>query len=325
MLLPTNLSPLDFDTRYRLESQAWLPAIVDLCHQHGLSSTNLIPFVDGSNLIVSVADEFVIKVFPPFHRNQWESEYRALRRFWTDDVLIPIPRLVQYGEREDRWTYVILSKLPGVTLESIWPELTIAGKIACMERIGTIMARVHSVPVGELYDLDPPWEPFLHGQMSQCKARHERLKMPEWFLREVENYVATNHSLLPTEAPVILTGEYTPFNLLANQIDGQWQITGMIDFGDVMVGFREYDFLGACLFLGEGNASLIDALFRGYGYASPRMDDMLRRRLLLLALLHRYSNLRAQIRIDNWLSRVNTLTDLERLIFACDNKGRTIP
>jgi hygromycin-B 7''-O-kinase len=321
MLLPTNLTPADFDTRYRLESQTWLPAISDICYEHGLPATGLTPFTDGSNLIAGVADEFVIKVFPPFHRYQWESEYRALKRLWNQDISIPIPRLLASSEREDGWTYVVLSKLPGVTLESVWPRLPIADKIACMGQIGTMMARVHSVPVGELHDIDPPWEPFLQTQLVNCKNRHARQKMPAWFLQEVDEYVASKSVLMPNESPVILTGEYTPFNLLAEEVDGHWRITGMIDFGDVMVGFREYDFLGPCLFLGEANASLIDTLFQSYGYASPRKDEILRGRLMVLAVLHRYSNLQAQIRIDNWSSRANTFPDLERLIFACGHKS----
>ncbi len=280
----------------------------------------MIPFQDGSNLIASVAHEYVVKVFPPFHRNQWESEHRALTKLWNHDIYIPIPRLVAQGEREDHWTYVILSKLPGESLERVWPGLTIVEKVACMQQIGRIMASVHSVPVGDLFDLDPPWQPFLQSQVAQCQARHKRLGMPAWFLNEIETYVHSKSILLPNEPRVILTGEYTPFNLLASNIDSQWQITGMIDFGDAMVGFREYDFLGPCLFLGEGNARLIDALFAGYGYANPRFNDALRSRLLLLAILHRYSHLRAQIRIDDWLARVHSLPDLERLIFPTDSE-----
>lgn len=318
MQLPRDLTPTDFDTRYRLDAPTWLPAIAEICRNHGLSPATLIPFQDGSNLIASVADEYVIKVFPPFHRNQWESEHRTLTKLWNHDISIPIPRLLAEGEREDNWTYVILSKLPGESLERVWPGLTIVEKIACMRQIGRIMASVHAVTVGDLSDLDPPWQPFLQLQVAQCQARHQRLGMPEWFLNEIEEFVPSKSVLLPNEPPVILTGEYTPFNLLASNVDSQWQITGMIDFGDAMVGFREYDFLGPCLFLGEGNARLIDALFAGYGHPNPRFDDALRSRLLLLAILHRYSHLRAQIRIDDWLARVHSLLDLERLIFPTD-------
>jgi hygromycin-B 7''-O-kinase len=318
MQLPTNLTPADFDSRYRLDAQTWLPVIAEICHDHGLSSTALAPFADGSNLIASVADEFVIKVFPPFHRNQWESEYRTLRELGKHDISIPIPRLVAHNERDDGWTYVILSKLPGVTLESIWPQIDLAEKAEIMGQIGRIMARVHQVPVGELQDLDPPWASFLPAQMSQCKTRHEHLVMPDWFLNEIDDYVTATVALIPNESSVILTGEYTPFNVLVSQKDARWKITGMIDFGDAMVGFREYDFLGPCLFLGEGNAALIDALFHGYGYGNPRSDAALRSRLLMLAALHRYSNLDAQIRIDGWRSRVRSLAELEGLIFGLE-------
>ena len=315
MHLPQNLTPTDFDTRYRHDSQAWLPAIVDICKAHGLPTTPLVSFPDGSNLIAAAADEFVVKVFPPFHRDQWESERRTLAHLAAHDISISIPQLAGQGEREDRWTYVILSKLPGVTLERVWPSLTTAEKAGCMRQIGRVMAEVHAIPVGGLSDLDPLWASFLPKQIAQCKTRHTRLGMPEWFLREVENYVMSKEAPIPDEPSVILTGEYTPFNLLAGQINSQWQITGMIDFGDAMVGFREYDFLGPCLFLGEGNGSLIDALFDGYRYTNPRFDAALRRRLMTLAILHRYSHLRAQIRIDDWPSRVQSLQDLEQLIF----------
>lgn len=320
MQLPQDLTPADFDTRYRHDSQAWLPTIADICRIHGLPTTPLVPFRDGSNLIASAADEFVVKVFPPFHRDQWESERRTLAHLANHDISISVPQLAGQGEREDGWTYVILSKLPGITLERVWPSLTTAEKAGCMRQIGHVMARVHSISVGDLSDLEPLWGPFLQTQITQCKARHTRLGMPEWFLREVEDYVMSKEALIPDEPPVILTGEYTPFNLLADKIDSQWQVTGMIDFGDAMIGFREYDFLGPCLFLGEGNASLIDALFDGYRYTTPRFDAALRRRLMTLAILHRYSHLRAQIRIDDWPSRVQSLPNLERLIFPSNRE-----
>lgn len=319
MHLPTHISPTEFDTRYRLDAQGWILAIEELCMQHGLSPSDITPFTDGSNLIASVADCFVVKIFPPFHQNQWESERRTLARLWGNGLptSVPIPRLIAEGKREDGWTYVILSRLPGVTLESVWPRLVHDERVEIMSQIGRIMAEVHAVPVGELQDLDPPWVPFLRAQVKSCKARHERLGMPAWFVGEIEAYVASNLVLDPNESPVILTGEYTPFNLLVGQMDSQWRITGMIDFGDAMIGYREYDFLGPCLFLGEGNASLIDSLFHAYGYASPRGDSALRKRLMSLAILHRYSNLNAQIRIDSWSTRVESVSALERLVFGC--------
>lgn len=314
--LPTHLSPSEFDTQYRRHPPSWVPAIAELCERHGLSPVDIVPFADGSNLIASVADQVVVKVFPPFHRHQWESEWRTLQKLAEHPLIVSVPRLIAYGTRDDSWTFVILSKLSGVTLERVWPQLSRPEKIEMMNQIGHLMAQVHSVPVGTLEDLDPPWALFLHEQAERCKVRHSRLGMPNWFLNEVNDYVAARFAGIPDESPVILTGEYTPFNLLVQQIGTQWRLTGMIDFGDVMIGFREYDFLGPCLFLGEGDPLLVDGLFQGYGYANPRSDAALRGRLMLLAILHRYSNLEAQIRIDVWASRVHSISELERLVFS---------
>jgi hygromycin-B 7''-O-kinase len=316
MQLPQDISPVDFDEHYRLDPGAWKSAIEEVGHAHGIPFEDFSPFSDGSNLIAAVADEFVIKIFPPFHRHQWESEWRVLRRLWEHGLSIPIPKLIAQGERNDHWSYVILSKLPGVTLESVWPGLSIGEKTSLMAEIGTMMAQVHSVPIAELHDLEPEWGSFLRGQVEKCHARHRRLGMPDWFLEGVDAFLHEKMHLIPDEPPVILTGEYTPFNLLVNPIGDQWRITGMIDFGDAMIGLREYDFLGPCLFLGEGRFELLDSLFNAYGYANPRKDEALRERLTVLAILHRYSNLTFQIRIENWESRVKSLEELVNLVFA---------
>ena len=66
------------------------------------------------------------------------------------------------------------------------------------------------------------------------------------------------------EDRVLLTGEYTPFNILAQRDATGRQLTGMIDFGDAMVGPRAYDFLGPSMFSCAGEPLLVAALLRGY-------------------------------------------------------------
>jgi hygromycin-B 7''-O-kinase len=72
----------------------------------------------------------------------------------------------------------------------------------------------------------------------------------------------------------------------------------MFDFGDGLVGPREYDWLGPLCFLAAGDAARIDAFFDGYhGRAFDRGQ---REALLRLLLLHRYSHLKAQIAVPGW-------------------------
>jgi NAD(P)-dependent dehydrogenase (short-subunit alcohol dehydrogenase family) len=68
-------------------------------------------------------------------------------------------------------------------------------------------------------------------------------------------------------------------------------------FGDGLVGPREYDWLGPLCFYCAGHAGRLQAFFGGYG---ARPDAAARLALLRLMLLHRYSNLKAQLALPGW-------------------------
>jgi hygromycin-B 7''-O-kinase len=113
---------------------------------------------------------------------------------------------------------------------------------------------------------------------------------------------------------VILTGEYTPFNLMTDRRTDH-ALTGMIDFGDTMIGYHEYDLLGPSVFLCEGNPVLVQSLLHGYGYLKNDINPSLRRRLMTLQILHRYSNFNSQLRIPDWQHKVHSILQLEQLIW----------
>src|SRR5205085_12255108 len=151
---------------------------------------------------------------------------------------IPIPELIAYDIRDDGWMYVVMTKLEGTMLENAWNECSHAEKADIMEQIGQLMAAIHSIPA----ELElTTWPDFIKKQVNNFFSRHSRQGMPQWFMSEVEAYVRNAIPLLPAEfIPVILTGEYTPFNLLVTRTKGKLTITGMIDFGDTMIGYHEY-------------------------------------------------------------------------------------
>ncbi|MBL0341170.1 MAG: aminoglycoside 3'-phosphotransferase/choline kinase family protein [Bacteroidetes bacterium] len=315
MKLPKNIEIAFFEKSFRLQPLLWQDIILELCELNNLPKNDFYPYKDGSNLIASVADKYIIKIFPPFHRHQWESEYRVLKNL-NKKIQIPVPELLASGELEDGWTYVIITKLPGVTMESIWGSVGDAAKKHLLRQTGQIMSQVHSLSADELSDLPPTWEEFINSMIERCYERHVRLKAPEWLLKELLEYCSHNIHLLPTNfKPVILTGEYTPFNLLVSQTNNQWNISAMIDFGDAMIGFNEYDLLGPSVFCCEGNFELVAALFEGYGIPYNNVNSDFRTRLMLLMLLHRYSDLNTQIFIPEWSIRAKSLEELEELIW----------
>jgi hygromycin-B 7''-O-kinase len=313
--LPDQIDPAYFHKAFRLRPARWQEAVRDLCRRHRLPFQPFQPFSDGSNLVAGVGERWIVKIFPPFHRHQWESEHRVLR-YLNGRVEVPIPELPACGEAENGWTFVIITRLSGESLETAWPQCTPEEKAGLLRSIGRIMAQVHALPVGELHSLEPHWEAFLAGQVAGALHRHRRLGMPDWFLDDLDRFLRQAFPLLPERAElVILTGEYTPFNLLVEGEPGKRRIAGMIDFGDAMTGFREYDLLGPILFLAQGDAVLTRAFLKAYGYDDDKIDAGLRRRLMVLALLHRYSNFTVQVRIPGWQERTDSLENLEKLIF----------
>jgi hygromycin-B 7''-O-kinase len=307
--LPSDLDPVVFDRTYRLAFDTWRPAVVEVCARHDVRVEPFRPFASGSNLVAGVGGDRVVKIFPPFHRHQWESEHRVLAHL-DGRVAAPVPRLVAHGERPDGWTYVVISLLPGVGLDTTWSQLARADQAQLLERIGAVMAEIHALPTDGLADLPPDWDAFLAAQVAGCRARHERQGAPAWLIAQVESFVARSLPTLPASfRPVVLTGEYTPFNLLVSPTPAGCALSGMIDFGDAMIGLPDYDLLGPCLFLAAGDRDLLAALFRGYPGALHR------RRLMLLCLLHRYANLGVQLRVPGWRERARSIEDLEELIW----------
>ena len=103
---------------------------------------------------------------------------------------------------------------------------------------------------------------------------------------------------------------------LVEQVDGIWHISGLIDFGDAMLGLPEYDLLGPGAFLIQGDKQLLCEFLTAYGYLSHELTGRLSHQLTGLMLLHQYSNLNIQVRIPNWKDKVDSLKDLESLVWG---------
>lgn len=312
-LFPSFDGPGGFD-RIRADLPAFLPAIRVVCERHGLSSGGLSAFAHGTNVVVSNDAGQIIKLFPPFLRHQFEAERLSLGRF-HGTVPVATPELLWQAELEG-WPYLVISRLPGRTLEEAWPAMSGAERAEALARIGEIMRAAHALPTAGLESIDLGWDAFLERQIAGCESRHRRMGLPERLASQIPAYLESARALLPRSvAPVLLTGEYTPQNLLVTRAGGRWRVTGMIDFADACLGAPEYDLLGPCLFLSAGSADLQRAFLGACGYAPADLGPALSRKLMALALLHRYSNLRFQLRLEGWESQVSSLSELEQTIW----------
>jgi hygromycin-B 7''-O-kinase len=299
---------------WRADASQCLPAALDIARSHGLPHGDPHLFATGTNLVVALDDKLVLKIFPPMLRHQFASERSALSQL-RGRVSVPIPEIVLEGER-DRWPYLVITRLNGIIGAQAWPTLPEHQKERLLGRIGHTIAEVQRVALGELSEIGPRWNEFIPRQIAGCRARHQRLGLARKYLDGLEEFLRDAARLIPMDAPpVILTGEYIPENFLLSCEGGQWQLAGLIDFGDVFTGWREYDLLGPSTFMTAGMPRRVRSLLQGFGYTKADLTPALTRRLMALSLLHSASDLNRQICIEDWQQKAGNLYELEQLLW----------
>ena len=309
-----NLKNIEAFKAWRADPSQCLPAALDIARVHGLPHGGPQLFSTGTNLVVALDDRLILKIFPPFLRSQFVSERISLSQL-RGRLRVPIPEIVLEGER-DQWTYLVITRLSGILGTEAWPALAEDQKERILAEIGETIAEVQRVPVDGLSNIEPRWDRFISQQIERCRARHARLELPQKYLDGLDDLLRDAASLIPLDAPpVILTGEYIPENFLLSRESSGWRLSGLIDFGDVMTGWGEYDLLGPSAFMTAGMPRRVRSLFRGFGYSSADINFTLQRRLMALLLLHLASDPIRHICIEGWQQRAGDLLELQELLW----------
>jgi hygromycin-B 7''-O-kinase len=309
-----SLSNFETFQAWRADASQCLPVALDIARSHGLPHADTQVFSTGTNLVVGLDDRLILKIFPPLLRSQFVSERRALAQL-RGHLGVPIPEIVLEGER-DGWPYVVITRLSGMLGTEAWPVLPEDQKERVLAEIGETIADVQRVPVGDLSRIEPRWERFIAKQIEGCRARHARQGLPPKFLDGLDDILREATTLIPLDAPpVILTGEYIPENFLLSSEGGNWRLSGLIDFGDVMTGWGEYDLLGPSAFMTAGVPRRVQSLFSGFGYSKADINFTMKRRLMALMLLHRASDPVSHICIEGWQQKAADLFELQELLW----------
>jgi hygromycin-B 7''-O-kinase len=312
-LLP-DLSDFEAFRTWRADQSRWLPVALDIAHSHGLKPATPHVFTTGTNLVIGLGDELILKIFPPMLRSQFVSERASLAQL-QGRLSIQIPELLFEGER-DGWPYLVITRLFGILGSDAWPKLAEAQKERVLAQIGATIAEVQRAPLGELSRIEPGWKQFIVRQIEGCRARHTRLGLPQKFLNGFDDILRDAATLVPlAKPPVILIGEYIPENFLLSREGADWRLSGLFDFGDVMTGFGEYDLLGPSAFMTAGMPGRVRSLFEGFGYSSADITPAVKRRLMALMLLHRASDPIRHFCIEGWQERAGDLFELQDLLW----------
>jgi hygromycin-B 7''-O-kinase len=174
---------------WRADPSRCLQAARAIARSHGLPHGDARLFPTGTNLVVALDGRLVLKIFPPPLRHQFVSERLALSLL-RGRLSVPIPEIVIEGER-GQWPYLVITRLQGVVGAEAWPSLPEDQKECVLGQIGETIAEVQRVPVGGLSGIEPRWAEFISRQIKGCRARHERLGLPQNFWTESKGFFTT--------------------------------------------------------------------------------------------------------------------------------------
>ncbi|MEV4320443.1 aminoglycoside 3'-phosphotransferase/choline kinase family protein [Actinocrispum sp. NPDC049592] len=157
---------------------------------------------------------------------------------------IPTPVLHEVGEA-DGWAYVLMGKLDGDVLYTVWPKLSDSERLDIASQLGEALAALHQL---EPPDIEPDWDTFIKAQRENCVERHRKTGLGEHWLAQIPAFIGEE----TTTRKALLHTEISREHLLVK--DGR--LTGLFDFEPAMAGAPEYEFAGLGFFVSQGDATI---------------------------------------------------------------------
>lgn len=199
---------------------------------------------------------------------------------------VPTPKI--YAFTKD---YLIMEKLKGTRLDTIWDSLSKQEKIQITKEIGKLLAKIHSIKLekfgniedGGKIDADVPFKfrdmgkkvsfsPFLREWLKESLkdlARllsYEHIQREKEFLINIFSYLLENlYKVNYIGEPTFTHGDFIPGHIFVEKIDGEYKIVGIIDFEFSQSYCPEYDFIKLHRQGFFEDVELKKALEEGYG------------------------------------------------------------
>ncbi|MDQ3472482.1 MAG: aminoglycoside phosphotransferase family protein [Acidobacteriota bacterium] len=295
--------------------EVWETAAATICARHKISYTCLRRSPQGENIIFFIDDTLAVKIFAPFREN-FLRETAALE-FTHGKLGIETPELLLVGDIEG-WQYLIMTKLRVHASREVWESIHLPDRLEIMTRLGVAMNELHKAKAPLEQDaLNPDWRGFIKRQALESVERQRACGAnPQW-LESLPAFISARLKMLPENyEQVFLHGDIHAGNVLLDEEGGHWRVTGLIDFGDSLCGFHEYEFVAPGILMVQGSRELQRAMLLAYGYTEAQLDLNLRARLMLLTVLYECSDLRKYaLRLAPEAVHL-TLDELEAAIWA---------
>jgi hygromycin-B 7''-O-kinase len=262
----------------------WMPVLNHLQEAFRLPGDQWQRIPEGSNALFQLGEDVIVKLVPPNWRRQGDKEL-IVAPLLDGKLSLETPRFIGGGE-VDHWVFVISTRLQGTSLADVWPSLDVGQKRAIMLQVGQLLRELRGVAFDADTAIRVDWQPYVETLISACLGRHQRKAMPAHLAQQVMPYIAAAGDFSPPAQARLIHMDIHPWNLMAHNDAGQWTLSGLLDFGDAIVGNCDrFELLTPLMFMAQGNPILVKALFDSYGMLGDVDAPTLRRQLMATALI----------------------------------------
>jgi len=210
---------------------------------------------------------------------------------------IPVPKIYSFNEKED---YMVLEKLSGIQLDTIWDSLSQKEKIQITKEIGKMLSKIHSIKLeafGYIQDkgkidsdiafkfktIKEPlkYSPRLRGLLKGYLIDLNRLisykYLPKEFFSHYIKFICNNLDILDyNKKPVLAHGDYMTGHLFVQKQNIKYKIVGLIDFELSTASAPVDDFIKLHRQGFFNNPNIKKALKEGYGEINEKAVEILR-------------------------------------------------
>ncbi|QBG36754.1 aminoglycoside phosphotransferase family protein [Litorilituus sediminis] len=271
----------------------WLPLLVNIQNQYRLGEGEWSRVADGANALFEFEQGYIVKIVPPNWLHQGEKEIAADELFKQSKSDFPLnrPKIIAFADHNG-WLYILMSKLPGTCLASLWPELTMDNKMLIIRQLGAYMRSLRALANHDSKVLTVRWHKYVQSLKENCLQRHQRNNLSSELYAQVLPFVEQHLADLPDAASMFVHMDLHPGNLMVEHKQGNWHLTGVLDFGDALFCHGPWlEILTPICFMAQGDSELYKTLLNSYGLIDGVDMNQLQNAMMALALVREASNI----------------------------------
>ncbi|MBN2393978.1 MAG: phosphotransferase, partial [Anaerolineae bacterium] len=270
----------------------WTAAVREICHRHNQPVEHIEAGYPGTNAVFVVDDAYVVKIYAPFCPEDFELECELYTLLGSNPRL-PVPQLIVQGVLEDqiRWPYIIIDFKPGAPIREVRDHIPRHNLLRIAAELGEMTRELHRTPLEPLTSLahtQSSWQQFVYQrQVEVAVPTLWEGVFTEALVAEIPAFLAS--ALTPGEATplALLNGDLTEDHILLERRNGKWRISGLIDFGDALVGAQEYEWVALWFSALDRDYEGLTAFMTAYD-PYLKLDDAFFTRVMAFTFLHEF-------------------------------------